>query len=193
MDISRERCCTWVCSMINWDYKYIFSQEYLTSMLWITNILDWAKDSGHRKSFDELGTVNLYSWSHPENDPDVTQRAKLYTLHDASFICVDPGIIFWTCEKTHVTWTIISIFLWNTCWRHDHSRGETKYRHLILYLLNYIIDKNMFNIWRPFPCAHIFNNTLYGIVAKCSNSIPCLNVVLRVFLSEKWWNVWFMN
>ena len=31
------------------------------------------------------------------------------------------------CENTHVTRTIIGIFLWNTRWRHGRSQGETKY------------------------------------------------------------------
>ena len=29
-------------------------------------------------------------------------------------------------ENTHVTQALISISLWNTCWRHGRSRGETK-------------------------------------------------------------------
>ena len=42
--------------------------------------------------------------------------------------CFNPGVPFWTREKTHlVVRAITSIFDRNTRWRHGRSQGETKY------------------------------------------------------------------
>ena len=45
--------------------------------------------------------------------------------------CVNPGIPFWTLDKTQGTRVITSILFWTTCWRHGHSWGETNYRHFL--------------------------------------------------------------
>ena len=72
--------------------------------------------------------VNVYTLSHPENDRDVTDRAKGYTLQDASFVRQSRDSLLNSLENTCYTRVIISIYLWNTRWRHGRSRGETKYR-----------------------------------------------------------------
>ena len=54
-------------------------------------------------------------------------------------LCVNPGVPFWTREKTHkLRARYSSIFVQNTRWRHGRSRGETKYspRSIILNLVD---------------------------------------------------------
>ena len=48
------------------------------------------------------------------------------------YLCVNPGIPFWTLEKTRV---ITSVLLCITRWRHSRSRGETKYSCIISLLI----------------------------------------------------------
>ena len=68
-----------------------------------------------------------YTWSHPENDRDVTERAQGYTLQDASFMRQSRCSFLNAWENTQVACAMTSVFVWNTRWRHGHSRGETKY------------------------------------------------------------------
>ena len=68
----------------------------------------------------------LYTLSHPENDRDVTGRTKGNTLQD-SFMHQSRNSFLNMWDNTHVMCAILSIFLWNTCWRHSRSHGETKY------------------------------------------------------------------
>ena len=52
------------------------------------------------------------------------ERAKEYTLPDASLMRKSQDSLLNMWENTHVTRGIISIFLWNTRWCHSCSRGE---------------------------------------------------------------------
>ena len=55
-------------------------------------------------------------------------RRKMHLYYASRFCCC------WKCEKTHVLRrTIISIFLWNTCWRHGCSRMRQTIQNAILF------------------------------------------------------------
>ena len=51
----------------------------------------------------------IYTLSHPENDRDVTERAKGNTLQDASFMRQSRNSYLNVCDNTHVTPAILTI------------------------------------------------------------------------------------
>ena len=85
-------------------------------------------------------------------------------------------------ENTHVTRAIISIFFWNTCWRHSRSLGETKYTLLILCtrpLVSLSIQNRCFSKCHKFhkflnqyqACLYLYESISHGD-SKYSHEIP---------------------
>ena len=52
---------------------------------------------------------------------------------------------------------IISIFLWNTCWHHSCSRGETKYRHAFWILMTGFDDRILMTGYSDF--SYVFERS----------------------------------
>ena len=96
-----------------------------------------------------------YTLSHPENDRGVIERTKGYTLQDTLFMRQSQDSILNAWENTHMLHGIISIFLWNTRWRHGRSQGETKYSTSLAITsiiddaeMYYVASKSHVGIWQ---------------------------------------------